>query len=57
MLILKLNLAISLRNLNVSRIIVYEILSRLYTTFFKVNKLRLEKSSLIISRAVKILLR
>ncbi len=45
------------RNLNVSRTIINEVLERLCTAFFEVNKLRSERSLSIISWAARILLR
>jgi len=45
------------RNLNVLRIIINEVLERLCTAFFEVNKPRSERSLSIISRAARILLR
>jgi len=44
-------------NLNVSRIIINEVLERLCTAFFEVNKLRSERSLSITSQAARILLR
>ncbi len=45
------------RNLNVSRITINEVLERLCTAFFEVNKPRSERPLSIISRAARVLLR